>query len=182
MKPEDRTQKVMSAIDQLEREKRSLSQREFCKEFNISMHMILSRAEVRKRLADLKERFPQEKKARSIQKKPRKADPSPAPAPFSAGVSAKVTPPEVFERKVMARRGLAKAEELRKQQDAILKVFRYQPVRTAVQLHESMGRVNLDRDLIDRAIKDLIDAGTLKLISKSPYTYEFVGSTPKVIG
>ncbi len=182
MKPEDRTQKVMSAIDQLEREKRSLSQREFCKEFNISMHMILSRAEVRKRLADLKERFPQEKKARSIQKKPRKADPSPAPAPFSAGVSAKVTPPEVFERKVMARRGIAKAEELRKQQDAILKVFRYQSVRTAVQLHESMGRVNLDRDLIDRAIKDLIDSGTVKLISKSPYTYEYTGSTAKAIG
>lgn len=189
--------RAMQALDQLEREQRSLPQRKFCKEFDFSIHLFKNYPDVRERLAQLTERFglpvvekktcpPSAPKKSPKPKKP--ATPKPAPVSSEPKVSVKVTSPEVFEKRALAQqKKIAAAKEREEKSFAltdrhhqILSAFRYQDLRTASQINLFAGKI--DRRLIDRTLQDLLDMSVLKLTSKTPYTYELLDrSTLKAV-
>lgn len=179
--------RAMQALDQLEQEQRSLPQRKFCKEFEFSIHLFKNYPDVRERLAALTEKFGLPK----TPKTPRPSKPSPSaqpvkkpsekPVPVVQTVSAKVTSVEVFEQRALKNREkLTKDEKLKEPQALILRAFRYQPTRTALQLRDVMGKI--DRRVVDAALQELVSSGTLKIVSRTPYTYQLVDrSTLKAV-
>jgi hypothetical protein len=156
--------RATKALDQLELERRSLSQRNFCKEFGFSVCLFRNYPDIRDRLNLLN------KKPSVPPAKVRKVQTSkPKPSRTLTGVNVKLTAASAFER----RRATVEIEKLQRQQNLILEAFRFQATRTANELIRSISG-QVDRNLIDLALKDLVDTGRLRLSSRTPRTYQLL--------